>query len=138
MTKLTEYSIHHPKLIIALSVFVTLAFAALIPMVKTDTDPKNMLPATSNVRIYNDQVEKTFALHKDVIVLGIVNPHTVFNAATLEKVGRLTDSIAHLKGVVWEDITSFTTADNVVAEANNLTVRPLLTDIPRTPEQMET
>src|SRR3990172_11917823 len=98
MTKLTEYSIHHPKLIIALSVFVTLAFAALIPMVKTDTDPKNMLPATSNVRVFNDQVEKTFALHKDVIVLGIVNPHTVFNPSTLEKIERITNQAILLKG----------------------------------------
>ena len=138
MNKLTGFSINHPRWTIVLSLLVTVMFATQLPKVKTDTDPKNMLPATSDVRIYNDQVEKTFALHKDVIVLGIVNPHTVFNAATLEKVGRLTDSIAHLKGVVWEDIISFTTADNVVAEGNNLTVLPLLTDLPHTPEEMET
>src|SRR3990172_11893001 len=138
MNELTGFSINHPRWTIVLSLLVTVMFATQLPKVKTDTDPKNMLPATSDVRIYNDQVEKTFALHKDVIVLGIVNPHTVFNAATLEKVGRLTDSIAHLKGVVWEDIISFTTADNVVAEGNNLTVLPLLTDLPHTPEEMET
>ena len=33
--------------------------------------------------------------------------------------------------------TSFTTADNVVAEGDNLTVRPLLDSIPQTPAEME-
>ena len=137
MTRLTEYSIHHPKLIIALSVFTTLTFAALIPMVKTDTDPKNMLPATSDVRVFNDQVEKTFALHKDVIVLGIVNPKTLFNPVSLERIEQITQAVMQLKGVALEDVLSFTTADNVIAEDNNLTVRPLLTTIPRTAQELE-
>ncbi|OGC76026.1 MAG: hypothetical protein A2Z27_05550 [candidate division Zixibacteria bacterium RBG_16_50_21] len=137
MTKLTNFSIQHPKLVIFISLLVTLLFATQIPRVKTDTDPKNMLPATSDVRVYNDQVEKDFGLHKDVIVLGIVNPNTVFNSSTLEKVERITNEAVQLKGVVWEDVICFTTADNVVAEGNNLTVRPLLTAIPRTPEEME-
>ena len=132
MTKLTNFSIRHPKLVIFLSILVTLAFATQIPKVKTDTDPKNMLPATSEVRVYNDQVEKAFALHKDVMVLGIVNPNTVFNPATLIKIERITNAVFQLKGVVLEDVISFTTADNVIAEENNLTVQPLLTTIPQT------
>ena len=137
MNRLTAFSINHPKLTIVLSLLVTVLFATQIPRVKTDTDPKNMLPATSDVRVGNDRVEQNFALHKDVIVLGIVHPSTIFNSATLEKIGRLTDSISRLSGVVYEDIQSFTTADNVVAEGDNLTVRPLLTDIPQTPQKME-
>lgn len=137
MSRLTNFSINHPRLIIVLSILVTLAFATQFPKVKTDTDPKNMLPSTSDVRVYNDQVEKTFALHKDVIVLGIINPKTIFNPVTLEKIERITNAVIQLKGVVLDDVVSFTTADNVVAEENNLTVRPLLTTIPRTPEEME-
>lgn len=137
MNRLTAFSINHPKLTILLSLLVTVLFATQIPRVKTDTDPKNMLPATSDVRVGNDRVEKNFALHKDVIVLGLVHPRTIFNPATLEKIGRLTDSVSRLPGVVYEDTQSFTTADNVVAEGDNLTVRPLLTDIPQTPQGME-
>jgi hypothetical protein len=137
VSKITNFSINHPKLVIALSIIVTLLFATQIPRVKTDTDPKNMLPATSEVRVYNDEVEKTFALHKDVIVLGIVNPYTIFNSSTLQKVERITNAVIQLKGVVWEDVISFTTADNVIAEENNLTVRPLLTTIPQSTEEME-
>ncbi|OGC92596.1 MAG: hypothetical protein A2142_00430 [candidate division Zixibacteria bacterium RBG_16_48_11] len=138
MTRITNFSIQHPKTVIILAVIVTLIFAAFIPKVKTDTDPKNMLPATSEVRVYNDEVEKIFALHKDVIVLGIVNHNTIFNPATLGKIERLTAAVSRLKGVVWEDVISFTTADNVVAEGNDLTVRPLLTAIPQTSEELWT
>jgi len=137
LTEMTKFSIEHPKLVIALSIIVTLAFALFFPRVKTDTDPKNMLPATSDVRVYNDQVEKTFALHKDVIVLGIVNPKTIFNPATLEKIERITNSVIQLKGVVLEDVVSLTTSDNVIAEENNLTVKPLLAAIPQTTQEME-
>ncbi len=138
MSKLTNFSINHPKSVIVLSLIITLLFATQIPRVKTDTDPKNMLPATSDVRVYNDEVEKTFALHKDVIVLGIVNPHTVFNPSTLKKIERITNQVVLLKGVVLEDVISFSTADNVVAEGDNLTVRPLLPDIPQAPEELQT
>ena len=85
MNRLTNFSISHPKITILLTLLVTVIFATQFPKVKTDTDPKNMLPATSDVRVYNDQMEKTFALHKDVIVLGIVNENTIFNPQTLEK-----------------------------------------------------
>lgn len=137
MNRLTNFSINHPKVTIILAFLITLIFATQFPKIKTDTDPKNMLPASSDVRVYNDQMEKTFALHKDVIVLGIVNEKSIFNASTLEKIERITNEILLLKGVVLQDVTSFTTADNVIAENNNLIVKPLLTDIPQTSEEME-
>ena len=61
----------HPRWVVALTLGLTLLFAAQLPKIKTDTDPKNMLPVTSPVRQYNDEVEGWFALHPDVIVLGI-------------------------------------------------------------------
>ena len=137
MNKLTSFSIDHPKLTIFLTLLLTLIFATQFPKVKTDTDPKNMLPATSEVRVYNDQVEKTFSLHKDMMVVGIVKEQGIFNPSTLEKIARITDEILTLKGVVQQDVISFTTADNVVTEGDNLTVQPLLTKIPETKEEME-
>lgn len=70
---LVEFSVNHPKLVVILTLIVTLAFATQLPKARTDTNPKNMLPATSDVRVWNDGVEKTFALYEDTIVLGIVN-----------------------------------------------------------------
>lgn len=62
---LVEFSVDHPKLIVILSIIVTLAFMTQFTKIRTDTNPKNMLPATSDVRVWNDGVEKTFSLYED-------------------------------------------------------------------------
>jgi predicted RND superfamily exporter protein len=68
---LTDWSVSHPRLTIGLIVILTAVFAAFLPRMRTDTDPKNMLPASSHVRVFNDQVDGWFGLHKDVIVVGV-------------------------------------------------------------------
>ncbi|MBI3752510.1 MAG: MMPL family transporter, partial [Deltaproteobacteria bacterium] len=144
---LTAFSVVHPRLIIAIIAIITLGFAAQFPKITIDTDPKNMLPATSDVRVYNDSVEKDFSLHNDTIVLGIVNPRTkdfgvgvnkngIFNRTTLEKVAKITDEILKLKGVAVKDVTSFTTIDNVVASAEGVSVHPLMADVPKTEQEI--
>ncbi|MBI5683356.1 MAG: hypothetical protein HZC45_09415, partial [Deltaproteobacteria bacterium] len=70
---LVEFSVEHPKLIVVLSVIVTLIFMTQFPKMKTDTNPKNMLPATSDVRVWNDEVDGAFGLYEDMIVVGVKN-----------------------------------------------------------------
>lgn len=134
---LTAFSVDHPWLIIAIVAIITLGFAIQFPKITIDTDPKNMLPATSDVRVYNDSVEKDFSLHKDTIVLGIVNKNGIFNQATLEKVARITDEILKLKGVVTRDVTSFTTVDDVVSTGDSITVKPLMSEAPKTQQEID-
>ncbi len=128
--KLTEFSVNHPKIVIGITLIITMGFLSQFPKIKTDTDPKNMLPATSEVRVYNDQVEKWFALHKDMIVLGIVNDDGILNKDTLSKIAGITKEIVRIKGVAAEEVTSFTTVDNVVVKDGGLKVEPLVTVIP--------
>ena len=134
---LTELSIRYPKTVILLALGITAFFLLQLPNIKTDTDPKNMLPATSKVRVYNDQVDQWFALHKDTIVLGIVNDQGIFNTSTLSRISRLTSEISKLKGVVARDVSSFTTVDNVTAEGDLLTVTPLMSKTPENPQELE-
>src|SRR3990167_7464328 len=94
----TEFYVNHPKIILSGAVLATLAFLAPFPKMKIDTDPKNMLPETSQVRVWNDEVEKTFGLYKDMIVLGIVNELGILNPDTLGKIRRITDAVLKLKG----------------------------------------
>jgi hypothetical protein len=96
-----------------------------------------MLPATSDVRVWNDGVEKTFALYEDTIVLGIVNEQGVLNKDTLEKIKRITGEILRLKGVAARDVSSFTTIDNVTVEGGTLNVGPLMTSVPETKEETD-
>ncbi|MBI3596741.1 MAG: MMPL family transporter [Nitrospirae bacterium] len=133
---LTRFSVEKPRLVIALTLAITLAFLTQLPRAITDTDPKNMLPETSPVRVSNDEVERWFALPKDVIVLGIVNNDGVFNRETLGRIAQFTEEIFKIPGVVVRDVTSLTTVDNVRVEEGQLAMRPAVADIPRTPEAM--
>src|SRR3989338_1124157 len=101
MRNLVQFSVNHPRLVIGLTLVLTLLFAAQLPKIKTDTDPKNMLPVTSPVRQYNDQVEGWFALHPDVIVLGIRSEEGIFTAGTLRRIENLTQAILKIPGVIF-------------------------------------
>ena len=134
---LVEFSVERPKLIVVLTIIITLAFMTQFPKMRTDTNPKNMLPATSDVRVGNDDVEKTFGLYEDMIVLGIVNDKGVLNRDTLGKVQRITDAILGIKGVAARDVNSFPTITNVTAEAGTLKVAPLMTQLPQSEEEIK-
>jgi len=127
---LVEFSVEHPRLVVILSIIVTLAFMTQFPKMKTDTNPKNMLPATSDVRVWNDEVEKTFNLYEDMIALGIVNEKGILNKDTLASIQWITDEVLKIKGVAARDVSSFTTIDNVTVENGTLTVAPLMTRVP--------
>jgi len=134
---LVEFSIARPKVIFGIVLLITLAFAAQLPGIQLDTNPKNMLPPTSNVRMWNDNVDQTFALYEDTIVVGIVHPKSVLNQGTLGKVRDVTAEILKIKGVAGRDVSSFTTIDNVTAVADGLKVAPLVTRVPATEAEMQ-
>ena len=134
---LVEFSVEHPKLIVLLTIIITLAFATQFPKITTDTNPKNMLPKTSDVRVWNDEVEKTFGLYEDMIVVGIKNEKGILNEETLGKIQRITYEVLEIKDVAARDVNSFSTITNVTAEGGILKVAPLMTDIPKTDKEIE-
>src|SRR4030042_1184540 len=113
---LVEFSVKHPKLIVFLSILITLIFMSQFPKARTDTNPKHMLPETADVRVWNDEVDKTFALYEDMIVVGIVNERGVLNKDTLGKIKSITNEILKIKGVAAIDVNSFPTITNVTAD----------------------
>jgi len=136
-TRLVIWSLKHPKAVIFGIVVLTLLFGSQLPKIKTDTDPKHMLPATSDVRVYNDKVEERFELHADVIVLGIVSDKGVLHRETLAKIAWITDAVMKIPGVVAQDVISFTTADHVLAEGDNLYVRPVMPEVPGSESELQ-
>lgn len=138
--RLVEFSVEHPKIVVLLTVIITIVFATQFPKIKTDTNPKHMLPATSDVRVWNDEVDRIFGLYEDTIVIGIRNENGVLNKETLEKIKRITDGILRIKGVATRDVNSFTTITNVTSErtagSGVLRVAPLMTDVPQTDEDI--
>ncbi len=139
MTKfsLVELSIRRPKLIVAATVLLTLLFLTQFPRIKTDTNPKHMLPETSDVRVWNNEVDKVFALYEDTIVVGVRNDAGVLNRETLGRIARITDEILKLEGVASRDVNGFTTITNVTSEAGTLKVGPLMPGPPRSQAEVE-
>ncbi|MGB2861872.1 MAG: MMPL family transporter, partial [Sedimentisphaerales bacterium] len=91
--KVTSYSLEHYKRITVVMVIFTLALGALIPLIKVDTDPENMLSADEPVRLFHNQTKEQFIL-SDIVVLGVVNnkdPNGVFNPASLDRIYELAE-----------------------------------------------
>jgi len=91
--KITDYSLRHYKLVTLIIVIFVLVLGALIPRIKVDTDPENMLSPDEPARVFHNQNKEQFALH-DIVVLGIVNekdPNGVFNPASLARIYELTE-----------------------------------------------
>jgi len=100
--KVTSCSLEHYKRITAVMVVFTLALGALIPMIKVDTDPENMLAEDEPVRKFHTETKKRFNL-SDIVVVGIVNnkdPNGVFNPSSLAKIHKLTEFAETLR---WAD-----------------------------------
>ena len=123
LERLTAFSVDHPWWVLGATVLLTAAFTAQLAKAKTDTDPKHMLPATSPVRQYNDMVERDFALHLDVIVVGIVNERGVLNPITLSRLLHLTEAIQKMPGVISRDVESLSTTDDIAARGDEIAVR---------------
>ena len=128
---LVALSVDYPKTVVLLSLLLALLFLSQLPKMTTDTNPKNMLPATSPVRVNNDGVEKTFALYEDMIVLGISHDSGVLNPETLARIKRISEAVLLIDGVAARDVASFTTVDNVTVEDGALRVAPLMSAAPK-------
>ena len=134
---LVEFSIRRPKLVIWATVVLVLLFITQFPRIATDTNPKHMLPENSDVRVWNDDVDKTFALYEDTIVVGVRNEDGVLNGETLGRIARITDEILKLEGVASRDVNGFTTITNVTAEDGTLKVGPLMPGAPQSQAEVE-
>ncbi len=137
LNRVAALSADRPRAVIALTIMATAAFAGLLPRMTVDTNPKHMLPATSPVRQYNDRVDRDFALHADVIAVGIVNERGIVNSTTLSRILDLTREIQKIPGVVSRDVTSLSTIDNVTARAGELVVHPALDDVPESEADLQ-
>lgn len=99
---ITDFSIKHYMTVTVIMVLLTLILGALIPMIKVDTDPENMLSEDEAVRVFHNQTKENFALN-DIVVVGIVNnkhPEGVFNPESLTKIHELTE---FAKTLQWQD-----------------------------------
>jgi predicted RND superfamily exporter protein len=124
--EIVDYSVEHYKLVTIVMIAFTAATAALIPLIKIDTDPENMLSADEPVRMFHNKAKEEFALY-DIVVVGIVNnknPNGVFNVQSLSRIYELTEFARTLTwpsekkpggqiGVVEGDMLAPSTVDHI-------------------------
>ncbi|MHC4622346.1 MAG: efflux RND transporter permease subunit [Planctomycetota bacterium] len=124
--KVTHYSLRHYRLVTVVMAAFTLGLGALIPLIKVDTDPENMLAEDEPVRVFHNQTKERFNL-SDIVVVGIVNetnPSGVFNVESLTRIYELTEFAKELRwpdekddtkhvGVIEVDLLAPSTVDHI-------------------------
>lgn len=130
LRKLTKFSINNPKLIMILTLVVTMFFGYMMTGIKIDTDPENMLSADNPARKYHHEVKERFGL-SDFIVLGIASESTIFEIDVLKRIESITNEVLKIDGVVAEDVLSPTTTNNVVLEGDTLVVHKIMQNAPK-------
>lgn len=128
--RLTALGIERPRIALSLCVLVALLFGATFPWATIDTNPKNMLPPDSDVRVWNAEVEERFGLHEDTIVVGVQPDGGVLTVENLTKLQGLVAAIMALPGIVKDDVTSLYTVDNVTSADSSLRIAPLVATSP--------
>ena len=136
---LIRFSVDHPKavswamglstlLLILLAFLPSLwpaTFSQLNPL-SVDTDPENMLSDQAPVRVFHNDMKRTFSL-SDMVVVGVVNhedPNGVFNPDSLKRIYDLTEFAKtltwtdpedpeKLAGVIEVDLLAPSTVDNI-------------------------
>lgn len=135
-SRLSLAGIARPWRAVWVCMLVAMLFGAAFPWAKIDTNPKNMLPPDSPVRLWNNQVDQRFGLHEDTIVVAIQPQNGVLNTASLAKLQQFSQDILALPGIVKADVTSLYTVDNVTAQNDTLRIAPLLATVPQNPAEL--
>jgi predicted RND superfamily exporter protein len=113
--KLALWCMNRTRTVFTAVIILVLALGMLIPNIKIDTDPENMLSSEQPDRVKHNEIRERFGLH-DMIVVGQVNTanaNGVFNPESLSAHYKLTRAIEDIDGVIARDLMSMAAVDNV-------------------------
>ncbi len=135
--QIANFSIKHPWIVISAAVIITAFFAFQFPNIKIDTDPENMLPADSQVRIQDHETKEIFNL-SDFIAVGVVEEHGAFKPELLNRIYDITAEIEKIDGVIVADMLAPSTVDDIRQGAGGvLVIEPLMSEKVETQAQAD-
>ena len=134
--KLIALALDYPRTVILVTMIITLVFMIQFPKITIDTDPENMLEETQPERMFYNKIKKDFGLN-DMIVLGISDNTNIFSPSVLGKLDRIINKILRIKGVIIEDVISFSTTNNVKVENGFLKIDRIMDNVPNTAAEAE-
>lgn len=113
MKLLYGFVVRFPKSILALIAIITVFMLMQLGQLRWETDARVYMPKGHAAIKYDEKIEHLFGA-KDAIVIIIKNDgKTVYNKETLERVGRISEKVAALPGVIANrvlDVASLSTA----------------------------
>jgi uncharacterized protein len=130
LRRIPHLAMGYPRATIIFTLIFSLLFGAMFPRIHIDTDPENMLEPAQPDRVFYQTVKENFGIH-DLIVLGIEDPAGIFRPATLSKIAAITDEILKIPGVIYDDVVSLTTTDNVSFQDDFLRIHPIMETVPK-------
>ncbi len=123
--------VRHPLVVIGANLLVTAILGFYALRIRVDFSTASVLPAGDPQVEYYSKIREIFG-SDDVAIVG-VRTHDLFAASTLEKMARVTDALAKIKGVSW--VASITNFPDLTEDLARLP--GLLRRIPPTPGEIE-
>jgi len=123
--------------VIALTVVITALAVSQARNLRIVIDPNTMLPQSHPYVSTTLRVEKIFG-SKYIVVIGVTpKAGDIYQPAVLGKVQRITAALLQTPGVVKENLLSLSArrAKDIVGTAEGMEVKPLMREVPRTPQQ---
>ena len=126
MRWLLNFSVCHPRMIVGVVAACSLLLVVFIPRVHLRLDARSLIPSGHPALAASDAAAATFGL-RDVVVIGITREDSdIYNVTTLNRIARLSQSIAHTDGVVASSVRSLANTPRLFVRDNKLDVSPLL------------
>jgi predicted RND superfamily exporter protein len=136
MENYLKFIISNRKWVMGLTALVTLGLLAQLRSLQVIIDPDSALPQTHPYIVTGKTIETVFG-NKFTVVIGL-SPKTgdVYQPEVLEKVARITDRIMKSPAAVKSNVMSLSArkAKDISGNAEGMTVRPLMEQIPNTQE----
>ena len=132
MISFARWMVRHPILCLAANLAITVVLGYFALGIRIESSLSSVLPAGDPQIAYYAKVRETFG-SDDVAVVG-VRADNIFAPSTIEKIARVTDTIAKVKGV--QSVLSITNAPDLAEDVIN---QPrLLPHIPPSAAEVET
>ena len=131
MRRLLTLPLRAPRLTLAVILALTAFFGFYAREIRVDSSIENLLPANDPDKLYYDEVKKAFG-DEAVTVVGVF-ADDVFAPATLAKIDRLSEQVAHIDGV--REVISLTTVKGIENGDFGLNAGRVMRTLPRTPEE---
>ncbi len=136
-TRLLHFSVHHPRLVLALAFLLTGAAMLFIPRIQLRLDGRSLIPANEPLMAGSDRAAATFDL-KDIVLISLVakGQEGMLTKEGLERIGRVSHELRETGGIVPKTVTSLSTMPLLRKNGGMIDPQPPFGDEPVSPERV--